>query len=102
MLNLLLVSLSIMGQAPALEITEPKATYGHLGAVRPKGAGMLPGDIGYFTFGIKGLKFDDNGVAKYSVGIEVRDPSGKVFFEQKPFNMVAQNVFGGDTVPASA
>src|SRR5207253_2890765 len=30
------------------------------------------------------------------------DAAGKVFFEQKPFNMVAQNVFGGDTVPASA
>jgi len=102
MLNLLLVSFSLVGQTPALEIVEPRATYGHLGAVRPKGAGMLPGDIGFFTFGIKNLKLDDNGLAKYSVGIEVRDSAGKLFFEQKPFNTIAQNVFGGDTIPNSA
>jgi hypothetical protein len=102
MLNLLLISMTLTAQAPGLEITSPTPTYGHLGAVRPKGAGMLPGDIGYFSFGIKGLKFDDSGVAKYSIGIEVRDAAGKIFYEQKPFNMIAQNVFGGDTVPASS
>lgn len=98
MLNFLLVSAALTGQ---LEITEPKLTYGHLGAPRPKVAGILPGDVVHFTFGIKNLKFDENGVAKYSVGIEVRDPAGKLFFEQKPFNTIAQNVFGGDTVPGS-
>jgi len=101
MLNLLLVSLTLTGQAPALEIAEPRSTYGHLGAVRPK-TGMLPGDIAFFSFGIKNLKLDDNGLAKYSVAIEVRDAKGKLFYEQKPFNAVAQNVFGGDTVPCSA
>src|SRR3954468_9123689 len=102
MLNLLLVSLSLTGQTPALEIADPRPTYGHLGAIRPKGAGMLPGDIAHFTFGIKHLKLDDNGLAKYSVAIEVRDAKGKVFYEQKPFNTIAQNVFGGDTIPNSA
>jgi len=101
MLNLLLVSLTLTGQAPALEILEPRPTYGHLGAVRPKGAGILPGDIAFFTFGIKNLKLDENGLAKYSVGIEVRDGDGKLFFEQKPFNTIAQNVFGGDLIPNS-
>ncbi len=102
MLNLLLVSLSLVGQTPTLEIVEPRPTFGHLGAVRPKGAGVLPGDISYFTFGIKNLKLDASGVAKYSVGIEVRDSKGKLFYEQKPFNTVAQNVFGGDLIPTSA
>jgi hypothetical protein len=107
MLNLLLVSLSLTGQtppgqAPALEVSEPRATYGHLGATRPKSGGILPGDVAHFTFGIKNLKLDDQGVAKYSVAIEVRDAKGKLFYEQKPFNTVAQNVFGGDTIPNSA
>jgi hypothetical protein len=101
MMHLLLVSLSLTGQ-PALEIAEPHATYGHLGAPRPKGAGILPGDVAHFTFGIKNLKLDDSGLAKYSVAIEVRDAKGKLFYEQKPFNAVAQNVFGGDTIPTSA
>src|SRR6476659_3927755 len=107
MLNLLLVSLSLagqstLGQALALEVSEPRATYGHLGATRPKSGGILPGDIAHFTFGIKNLKLDDQGVAKYSVAIEIRDAKGKLFYEQKPFNTVAQNVFGGDTIPNSA
>lgn len=102
MLNLLLVSLSLAGQTPALEIVDPRPTYGHLGAVRPKGAGLLPGDAAHFTFGVKNLKLDDAGLAKYSVAIEVRDAKGKLFYEQKPFNTIAQNVFGGDTIPNSA
>ena len=102
MFKLLLVSLSLAGQTPALEIVDPRPTLGHLGATRPKGAGLLPGDVADFSFGIKNLKFDENGLAKYSVAIEVRDAKGQIFFEQKPFNSIAQNVFGGDTIPTSA
>jgi len=95
------LALLILGGAPGLEIVEPRATYGHLGAVRPK-EGILPGDIAYFTFQIKGLKFDDAGLAKYSVAIEVKDEKGNLFYEQKPFNSIAQNLFGGDSLPVSA
>ncbi len=89
------------GGAGALEIVEPRATYGHLGAVRPKD-GMLPGDVAFFTFGVKNLKLDDKGQAKYSLAIEVRDANGELFFEQKPYNLVSQNFLGGDTIPCSA
>jgi hypothetical protein len=102
MLNLLLVSWSLAAQTPALEIADLRPTYGHLGAPRPKGGGILPGDVAHFTFGIKNLKLDASGLAKYSVAIEVRDASGKLVYEQKPFNTIAQNVFGGDTIPNSA
>src|SRR3954452_13475967 len=107
MLNLLLVSLSLAGQSPpgqgpALGIWEPRGAFGDLGATRPKSGGILPGDIAHFTFGIKNLKLDEQGIAKYSVAIEVRDAKGKLFYEQKPFNTIAQNVFGGDTIPNSA
>ncbi len=88
-------------QDNALELTNPRMTYGYLGAPRPK-EGMLPGDTAHFTFEIKNLKLDDTGKASYSIAIEIRDAEGKVFFEQRPHNSVARNFFGGATLPCSA
>jgi hypothetical protein len=103
MLHLTLLALLIPGGADVgPEITDLHSTYGHLGAVRPKGEGMIPGDIGSFTFAIKNLKFDKNGKAQYSVAIDVRDAKGKLLYEQKPFNSVAQSLFGGNSLPCSA
>jgi len=89
-------------QGDALEIVNPRATYGHLGAPRPKGVGSLPGDVAHFTFEIKNLKLDDAGKAQFSIAIEIRDQAGKLFYEQKPYNSVAQNFLGGNTLPCSA
>jgi hypothetical protein len=89
------------GQAAGPEIVNPRATYGHLGAPRPK-TGILPGDVAYFSFEIKGLKADAKGRVAYSIAIVVTDDKGKVFFEQKPYNSVAQSFFGGHSLPASA
>lgn len=88
-------------QDNALEIAKVRPTYGYLGAVRPK-SGVLPGDIAHFTFEIKNLKLDDTGKAKYSIAFEVRDEKGTLIFEQKPYNSVAQNFLGGNTLPCSA
>jgi hypothetical protein len=90
------------GQGGALEITNPRATYGYLGATRPKFTGILPGDTSHFTFEIKNLKLDANGKAAYSVAIEIRDADGKLFYEQKPYNAVAQNYLGGNSLPCAA
>ena len=89
-------------QDNALEITNPRVTYGYLGAARPKLAGILPGDTAHFTFELKNLKLDANGKASYSIAIEIRDSSGKLFFEQKPLNAVAQNYLGGNSLPCAA
>lgn len=88
-------------QDNALELTNPRTTYGYLGAPRPK-EGMLPGDKAHFTFEIKNLKLDEAGKASYSIAIEIRDADGKLFFEQRPYNSVARNFFGGATMPCSA
>lgn len=96
-LALLLVPL----QPPALELVNPRATYGHLGARRPK-TGILPGDVVHFTFEAKNLTLDANNKASYSIAIEIRDGSGKIFFEQRPYNAVAQNFLGGVSLPCSA
>ena len=103
MLHLMLLGLLLPAGADAApEIADMHATYGHLGAVRPKGPGLLPGDVAAFTFSIKNLKFDKSGKAAYSVAIEVRDAKGKLVYEQKPFNSIAQSQFGGDSLPCSA
>jgi len=90
------------GQETTLELANPRVTYGHLGAPRPKGAGILPGDTAHFTFEIKNLKLDERGKASYSIAIEIRDAAGKLFFEQKPYNAVAQNYLGGNSLPCAA
>ena len=89
-------------QDGALEIVNHRPTYGYLGAPRPKGTGSLPGDTAHFTFEIKNLKLDENGKASFSIAIEIRDEQGKLIFEQKPYNSVAQNFLGGKLLPCSA
>ena len=83
-------------QDNTVEIANPRSTYGFLGAPRPKD-GVLPGDTAHFTFEIKNLRLDASSKASYSIAIEIRDEQGKVFFEQKPYNSVAQNFLGGSS-----
>src|SRR5262249_1024973 len=84
-----------------LELVNHRPTYGYLGPTRPK-TGSLPGDTVHFTFGIKNLKLDEHGKASYSIAIEIRDGDGKLIYEQKPYNSVAQNFLGGNLLPCSA
>ena len=90
------------GEDAKLEIVNPRATFGHLGAARPKGKGILPGDVAHFSFEVNNLKHDDQGRSSYSIAIEVRDSKGELFFKQEPHNAVAQNFFGGNSLPCSA
>src|SRR5438552_471866 len=103
MLTLLLTA-ALLPAAQAggkLEIVNPRITYGHLGAVRPK-EGTLPGDVAHVSFDIKNLKQDERGRAAYTVAIQIREAKGDMLFEQRPLNAIAQNYFGGDTLPCSA
>jgi hypothetical protein len=96
-----LIVLAFVGQSDGPQIVNAHTTYGHLGAPRPK-TGILPGDVAHVSFGIKNLKTDSAGKVAYSVAIVITDADGKVVFEQKPYNAVAQRFFGGDTVAAAA
>jgi hypothetical protein len=89
-------------QGGKLEILNPRATYGALGAVRPKGNGALPGDVIDFRFDIKGMKLDAKGRASYSLLVEVLDASDQPLFRLGPTNAVAQNYLGGDLMPCHA
>jgi hypothetical protein len=98
-----LLALAIAGGEPAgPAIVNMHPTYGHLGAPRPKGQGLLPGEIAHFSFGIQNLKADANGRVAYSIAIVITDETGKVIFEQKPAKSIAQHFFGGDTIYAAA
>jgi hypothetical protein len=103
MFSTLLVATALtVGQTGELEISNPRPTYGRLGAVRPKGKGILPGDVACFTFDIKNLKLDDKGRASYSVAIEVKNSKGEIAYQQQPNNAVAQSFFGGNSMPCTA
>ncbi|MCI0464462.1 MAG: hypothetical protein L0Z62_46610 [Gemmataceae bacterium] len=100
-----LACLLTVGAGPAggkLEILNPRATYGPLGALRPKGVGVLPGDVVDFRFDVKGMKFDPKGRASYSLLVEVLDTADQPLFRLGPINSVAQNFLGGDLMPCHA
>jgi len=100
----LLCGLSLVAAQPDgdLQIINPRATYGYLGAPRLKKDGLLPGDVAHFTFEVKNLKIGPDGNAAYSLAVEVLDPQGKRRYYQPPFNAVARSLFGGSTLPCTA
>jgi len=89
------------GDEAKLEIANPRFTYGYLGAIRPR-TGALPGDVIHFSFDVKNLKLDATGRTAYSLAIDITDEQGNLFYQQKPYNSVAQAFFGGNTLPCSA
>lgn len=102
MLTLLITSVALsVGAEGQLEILNHRGTYGYLGPTRPR-TGALPGDVIHFAFDIKGLQLDANGRASYSIAVEVCNAKGEVVYDQKPYNRLAQNSFGGDTLPCAA
>lgn len=101
-LSCIVLTLATAQGGDDLEIVNPRRTYGHLGATRPKDSGILPGDIAHVTFDIKNLKQDESGKAFYSIAIEIKDAAGKILHEQRPYNAVAQNFLGGNSLPCSA
>lgn len=98
----LLLSLSYLpAQEGKLEIVNPRSTYGHLGAPRPR-AGVQGGDVFHFAFDVKGMSQDENGRVRYSLHMQVRDEKKQVVFNLGPRNATAINFLGGDTVPCAA
>jgi hypothetical protein len=78
-------------QGGKLAITNPRFTYGMLGVTRP-----------YLAYDVTNLKFDQDGRAAYSIGMEILDGAGKSLFQQNPTNQLAQNCLGGPSLPSVA
>jgi hypothetical protein len=88
-------------QTGQLEIVNPRSTYGYLGPARPR-TGVLPGDVAFFAFDVKNMQLDKQGRASYTLLVQVVDHKGKTRFRLGPYNAVALNCLGGDTMPCSA
>ncbi len=88
--------------ASKLELTNIRATYGALGAVRP-GFAILPGELLYIAFDIVGLQADMQGRLRYGTALEVEESKGKIIFRddfsETPTILV--NLLGGSRVPHS-
>lgn len=90
------------GQAGELKLSNPRATYGVLGAIR-KDSNILPGDVFFLTFDIENLKMDEEGKITYSMGMELINPKGETEYKRDPQERPAlYNVLGGVRIPAFA
>jgi hypothetical protein len=100
-----LAFLAALPLAPAqqgnLNLTHARLTYGLLGPARAESK-ILPDDDIVLHFDIENVKVDMEGKVKYSSGMEVTDPSGKVIFMQPAREQEMFNTLGGTTVPAYA
>ncbi len=88
------------GQAGELKLTNPRGTYGVLGALRTD-TKILPGDVYFVTFDIENLKMDDEGKIVYSMGMELINPKGQTEYKRDPQERAPIfNVLGGTRIPA--
>jgi len=96
----LLLALSAPAQEGKLEIVNPRSTFGHLGAPRPR-SGVQAGEIFHFAFDVKGMTQDKKGRVQYKMLLEVLDEKKNVVFHL-PRVATAINFLGGDNVPCAA
>jgi len=87
--------------ALALELTNPRNTYGELGGTRPE-APLLPGDVLFVGFDIEGISINADGNVVYTMGMELQDKAGKSIFKQEPAQKSDYVPLGGNKLPARA
>src|SRR5690349_2202159 len=89
-------------QAGELKLSNPRGTYGVLGAPRSDNK-ILPGDFYFLAFDIENLKTDDEGKILYSMGMEVKNPKGETEYKKDPLERPPlYNVLGAARIPAFA
>jgi hypothetical protein len=101
-----LVLVSSLSLAPAqageLTLSNPRPTFGVLGAVR-KSSKIIPGDVFFLTFDIDNLSADEEGKVLYSMGMELINPKGETEYKRDPQEKPPlYNVLGGTRIPAFA
>ena len=98
------IALALLAGTPTqpgeLKLTNVRLTVGELGPPRD-GSKLLPGDILFIAYDIDGITIDDEGIARYTMGIELVNPAGKAVFEQKR-EIVEDIPLRGNKLPARA
>jgi hypothetical protein len=100
------VALAALVLAPAqpaggLELKNVRLTVGELGPTRPNSK-LLPGDLLFIGYDIEGLSVGADGVAKYTMAMEVHDAAGKPIFKQDPRELMDFVPLRGNRIPARA
>jgi hypothetical protein len=88
-------------QTGALNLSNPRMTYGELGSPRTE-AKLLPGDIFFLAFDIENIKVSEAGRVRYRMAMEVVDATGKAIFKQDPLERDDFLPLGGTKLPARA
>jgi hypothetical protein len=91
-----------LSMAPAqessdLKLSNARTTYGVLGAARGNDK-YLPGDMMFLAFDINGITMNKFGGIKYSLGMQLKDSTGKKIFGQVPQAIEASNSLGGSSL----
>lgn len=101
MLHCVCLSFALLGGGEDLKITNPRTTYGYMGATHDK-KGHFPGDSIYFAFDLANLTPNKEGQMDFSLLVEVFDPAKELVYSQGPRNHLVQNYFGGNSIPCHA
>ena len=82
-------------QSP-LTIENMRPTFGSPGPERTGAAQVVPGDIYYLSFDLKGVKVDSTGTGKVRLETEATDATGNRVFRMDSGESVVVNALGGD------
>jgi hypothetical protein len=85
-------------QGGGISLSGARVTYGELGTPRAD-LRFLPGDVVFVGFDIDGIKADETGMVKYSMGMEVVDKNGAPIFKQEPLERTDFILLGGTRLP---
>src|SRR5262249_50283509 len=99
------IALAVLAGVPAqpaeLKLTNVRMTVGELGPARD-GNKLLPGDVMFIAYDIDGLTISEEGIARYSMAMEVTDAAGKLIFKQDPRELEDFVPLRGNRIPARA
>jgi hypothetical protein len=85
-------------QGGGISLSGARVTYGELGAARAD-LKFLPGDVVFIGFDIDGIKADETGRVRYSMGMEVLNKDGAPIFKQEPLERQDLILLGGNKLP---
>jgi hypothetical protein len=95
---LALATVLVAQPQPNLKLTNVRISVGELGSPRDNNK-FLPGDVLFLSYDIEGLTIDDQGIATYTMAMVVKNPMGRVLFEQYPRSLVDFVPLRGNKVP---
>jgi len=99
------IALALLAGTPAqpgdLKLSNVRMTVGELGPPR-EGTKLLPGDVLFIAYDIDAITIDGEGIAKYTMAMEVADGAGKLIFKQDPRDLSDFVPLRGNKMPARA